>query len=46
MKLLAACVVNKKTLTREIVEKLFQSAQLGPADTTNSSQLQTAAVWF
>ena len=27
-----ACVVNKETFTREIVEKLFQSVQLGPAD--------------
>ena len=27
-----ACVVKKETLTREIVEKLFRSVQLGPAD--------------
>ena len=40
-----ACEVNKETLTREIVEKLFQSVQLGPADTTNPSQLQNT-VWF
>ena len=40
-----ACVVNKETLTQEIVEKLFQSVQLGPADTTNLSQLQNT-VWF
>ena len=40
-----ACVVNKETLTREIVEKLFQSVQLGLADTTNPSQLQKT-VWF
>ena len=29
-------VVNKETLTREIVEKLFRSVQLGPADTKKS----------
>ena len=40
-----ACVVNKERLTREIVEKLFQSVQLGAADTTNPSQLQNT-VWF
>ena len=40
-----ACIVNKETLTREIVEKFFQSVQLGPADTTNPSQLQNT-VWF
>ena len=35
-----AGVVHKETLTREIVEKLFQSGQLGPADSKNPSQLQ------
>ena len=40
-----AGVVHKKTLTREIVEKLFQSGQLGPADSKNPSQLQNT-VWF
>ena len=35
-----AWVVHKETLTREIVEKLFQSGQLGPADSKNPSQLQ------
>ena len=39
------CIVNKETITREIVEKLFQSVQFGPADTTNPSQLQNT-VWF
>ena len=39
------CIVNKETLTREIVEKRFQSVQLGPVDTTNPSQLQNT-VWF
>ena len=34
-----AGVVHKETLTREIVEKLFQSGQLGPADSKNPSQL-------
>ena len=27
-----ACVVNQETLTREILEKLFQSVQLGPGN--------------
>ena len=40
-----AGVVHKETLTREIVEKLFQSGQLGPADSKNPSQLQNT-VWF
>ena len=40
-----ACAVNKETLTREIVEKLFQSVQIGLGDTTNPSQLQNT-VWF
>ena len=43
VKLLPQC--KKKTLTGEIVEELFQSVQLGPADTTNPSQLQNT-VWF
>ena len=40
-----AGVVHKETLTREIIEELFQSSQLGPADTKNPSQLQNT-VWF
>ena len=35
-----ACVVKKETLTRQIVEKLFQSVQLGQADTTKTLQIQ------
>ena len=37
--------IIKETLNRESVEKLFQSAQLGSADTTSPSQLQNT-VWF
>ena len=38
-------VVHKGTLTREVVEKLFQSGQLGPADSKCPFQLQNT-VWF
>ena len=40
-----AGVVHKQTLTKEIIEKLFQSHQLGPADTKNPSELLNT-VWF
>lgn len=38
-------VVHKGSLTPEIVEKLFQSGQLGPANSKDPSQLQNT-VWF
>ena len=40
-----AGVVHKETLTREIVEELFHSGQLGPTDTKNPSQVLNK-VWF
>ena len=40
-----AGVVHKNTLTREVVEKLFETGQLGPADSKYPTQLQNT-VWF
>lgn len=40
-----AGVVHKDTLTREVVEKLFETGQLGPADSKYPTQLQNT-VWF
>lgn len=37
--------IHKKAMTREHVQKLFDSGQLGPADSKNPSQLQRTA-WF
>lgn len=37
--------VHKKAMTREHVQKLYYSGQLGPADSQNPSQLQRTA-WF
>ncbi|XP_078371764.1 uncharacterized protein LOC144655391 isoform X2 [Oculina patagonica] len=38
-------VVHKETLTREVVEKLFETGQLGPANSKSPTQLQNT-VWF
>ena len=40
-----AGVVHKETLTREVVKKLFETGELGPADSKSPSQLQNT-VWF
>jgi hypothetical protein len=40
-----AGVVHKETLTREVVEQLFRSGQLGPYDSQCPTQLQNT-VWF
>ena len=37
--------VHKKAISKEQVEKLFQSGELGPADTKDPAQLQKTA-WF
>ena len=38
-------VVHKKAISKQQVEKLFQSGELGPADTKDPAQLQRTA-WF
>ena len=38
-------VVHKKAILKQQVEKLFQSGELGPADTKDPAQLQRTA-WF
>ena len=38
-------VVHKKAISKQQVEKLFQSGELGPADTKDPEQLQRT-VWF
>ena len=40
-----AGVVHKKAISKEQVKKLFQSGELGPADSLNPAQLQRTA-WF
>ena len=41
-----AGVVNKKAISKEQWEKLFESGELGPADSLNPAQLQTGTGWF
>ena len=38
-------IVHKKAISKQQVEKLFQSGELGPADTKDPAQLQRTA-WF
>ena len=38
-------VIHKKPINKEQIEKLFQSGELGPADTKDPAQLQRTA-WF
>jgi len=38
-----AVVVHKKAISKEQVKKLFESGELGPADSLNPAQLQRTA---
>ena len=40
-----AGVIHKKAISKEQVKKLYESGELGPADSLNSAQLQRTA-WF